>query len=143
MTDHDDNVIPLRSPRVFIDDSHEPLPLDSTTRQTLHHTFAGSDIDCAAIHTQGQYRQAMACMIQQIIEGPHPGENLVALAMKTLRLSGEELAKLDGYGPKLCARALMDFGNGVPGALEKVEHARRVLRSGLHPAGPEDRPAVH
>ncbi|WP_455921062.1 hypothetical protein [Pseudomonas putida] len=138
MADHQDNVVPLRSTRVFADDGSDPQPLDDTQRQWMQHTFAGTDIDCAAILTQGQYRQALAYMIQGILAGPHPGENLLAFAMKTVHMTGEQFAKLDGYGPQLCAKALMDMGNGVPGALEKVQRARRILRSGLHPVEPGD-----
>ncbi len=136
MADHDDNVIPLRSTRVFAEDGSDPQLLDDTQREWVQHTFAGTDIDCTAILTQGQYRQALAYMIQGILQGPHAGEHLLAFAMKTAHMTGEQFARLDGYGPQLCAKALVDMGNGVPGALEKVQRARRILRSGLHPVGP-------
>jgi len=141
MSDHDDNVIPLRRTKVFEDDGSEPALLDEVMRRLMVQTFAGTDIDCAAIHTQGQYRQALAYMIQGILNGPNPGDNLLAFALKTIHMSGEEFAKLDGYGPKLCAQALLDMGNGVPGSVEKMQRVRRILRSGLHPVGPDDTPA--
>lgn len=141
MTDYTDNVVPLRNARVFEDDGNEPEPLDDTMRRLMVQTFAGTDIDCAAIRTQGQYRQAMEYMFNGILNGPNPGENILAWAMNIINVSGQEFSKLDGFRAKLCGKAMIDMSNGVPGSLEKMQRVQRILRSGLQPVGPGHTPS--
>lgn len=135
MTEYPDNVVPLRRGRVFADDGRDPTPLDDAFRQLAQQTFAGTDVDCSALSNRGQYAQALEYVVRHILEGPLPGETLLAFVKKAVHLPGDAVMQLQG-----CAQALRDLGNGVPGAAEQVARARRRLCSPLHPAGPEDLP---
>ncbi|WAH55952.1 hypothetical protein LZ023_23340 [Pseudomonas silvicola] len=135
MTEYHDNIVPLRRGRVFADDGRDPTPLDDDFRQLAQQTFAGTDVDCGALGNRGQYAQALEYVVRQILEGPQPGENLLAFVVKAVHLPGDAVLRLQG-----CAKALRDLGNGVPGASEQLARARRRLCSNLHPAGPDDLP---